>query len=220
MDCEMPEMDGFGATRCIREREITESKTGLKRTPIIALTAHALADIRKKCLEAGMDDFLTKPFDEAQMTVALHRWIGQLARSGDEPARQDASAPAQIESIDRTVLANVSTFQGPAGQALFKRVVSRFVDTAPGLGASLNQQFAAGNAEELWRIAHSLKSSAAALGANRLAECAGEMEHIAREQGLDALQPLLAALEHELAAALKSLSAMTGESYEPAAQRG
>jgi two-component system sensor histidine kinase/response regulator len=220
MDCEMPEMDGFGATRCIREREATESQNGAaaKRTPIIALTAHALADIRKKCLEAGMDDFLTKPFDEAQMAGALQRWIGQLARSGAEPARQDVAA--QAEAIDREVLANVSTFQGPNGEALFKRVVSRFVDTAPGLGASLSQQFSAGNAEELWRIAHSLRSSAAALGANRLAEHAGEIEHIAREQGLDTLQPLLAALEHELAAALKSLCAMTGESYEPAAQRG
>jgi len=99
-------------------------------------------------------------------------------------------------------------------------VVARFVSTAPELGASLSRQFSAGNAEELWRIAHSLRSSAAALGANRLAERAGEIEHIAREQGLDALQPLLAALEHELAAALKSLSAMTGEFDEPVAQRG
>ena len=220
MDCEMPEMDGFGATRCIREREATESQNGgaAKRTPIIALTAHALADIRRKCLEAGMDDFLTKPFDEAQMTAALQRWIGQLAHSGAEPGHQDVAA--QAEAIDRKVLANVSTFQGPNGQALFKRVVARFVSTAPELGASLGQQFSAGNAEELWRIAHSLKSSAAALGANRLAERAGEIEHIAREQGLDALQPLLAALERELAAALKSLTAMTGECYEPVAQRG
>ena len=220
MDCEMPEMDGFGATRCIREREATESQNGgaAKRTPIIALTAHALADIRRKCLEAGMDDFLTKPFDEAQMAEALQRWIGPLAHSGAEPAPQNIAA--QAEAIDRKVLANVSTFQGPNGQALFKRVVARFVSTAPELGASLSRQFSAGNAEELWRIAHSLRSSAAALGANRLAERAGEIEHIAREQGLDALQPLLAALEHELAAALKSLSAMTGEFDEPVAQRG
>jgi HPt (histidine-containing phosphotransfer) domain-containing protein len=126
----------------------------------------------------------------------------------------------QTDVIDRSVLANVSTFQGPAGQALFKRVVSRFADTAPALGASINQQFAAGNAEELWRIAHSLRSSAAALGANRLAERAGEIERIAREQGLDAVQPLLPVLEGELAAALKSLSMMTGEPHEPVAQRG
>ncbi len=86
MDCEMPEMDGFDAARCIRERE-----RGSKRTPIVALTAHALADIRRKCLEAGMDEFLTKPFDESQMAKALYRWIGQLARplTSNETARCD-----------------------------------------------------------------------------------------------------------------------------------
>ncbi len=217
MDCEMPEMDGFDATRCIRERE-----RGSKRTPIVALTAHALADIRRKCLEAGMDDFLTKPFDESQMGDALHRWIGQLAGSstGGETARRDAPVTAPVEAIDREVLADISAFKGPKGEILFRRVVSRFVGTAPGLAASLNEQFTAGNAGELWRIAHSLKSSAAALGANRLAQHAGEIEQLAREKGLDAVEPLLAALDHELAAALKSLSVLTGELHEPVAQRG
>jgi two-component system sensor histidine kinase/response regulator len=213
MDCEMPEVNGFDATRCIRERD-----RGSKPTPIVALTAHALADIRRKCLEAGMDDFLTKPFDESQMVEALHRWIGQLARpsASSETARRDAP----VEVIDRKVLADVSAFQGPKGEMLFRRVVSRFVGTAPGLAASLNEQFTVGNAGELWRIAHSLKSSAAALGANRLAQHAGEIEQVAREKGLDAVQPLLSTLDRELAAALKSLSAMTGELHEPVAQRG
>ncbi|HUE64342.1 MAG TPA: MHYT domain-containing protein [Rhizomicrobium sp.] len=217
MDCEMPEMDGFDATRCIRERE-----QGAKRSPIIALTAHALADIRTKCLEAGMDDFLTKPFDESQMGEALHRWIGQLARPlpSDQAVRHDGPLTAPAEPIDSEVLAEINAFQGPKGKMLFRRVVSRFAGTAPGLAASLNEQFTAGNAEEMWRIAHSLKSSAAALGANRLAQHAGEIEQLAREKGLDAVQPLLSTLDRELAAALKSLSVMTGELYEPAVQRG
>jgi two-component system sensor histidine kinase/response regulator len=216
MDCEMPDMDGFDATRCIREREQAS-----KRTPIVALTAHALADIRRTCLEAGMDDFLTKPFDEIQMGKALHRWIGQLARpSTEETAPRDAFVTAPSDAIDREVLAGIGAFQGPNGQTLFRRVVSRFAGTAPGLAASINEQFTAGNAGELWRIAHSLKSSAATLGANRLAQHAGEIETLAREKGLDAVQPLLSTLDRELAAALKSLSIMTGELHEPVAQRG
>jgi HPt (histidine-containing phosphotransfer) domain-containing protein len=103
---------------------------------------------------------------------------------------------------------------------LFRRVVSRFAGTAPGLAVSLREHWTAGDAEQLWRIAHSLKSSAAALGANRLASQAADIEHIAREQGLETLQPLLSTLDRELAAALKSLSLMTGESDEPVAQRG
>ncbi len=81
MDCEMPEMDGFEATRRIRQLEKltgnleTEGKPA--RTPIVALTAHALADIRDRCIAAGMDDFLVKPFDEVQMGQALRRWIGE-----------------------------------------------------------------------------------------------------------------------------------------------
>jgi len=216
MDCEMPEMDGFDATRCIRQYE--RAQPDGKRTPIVALTAHALAEIRKKCLEAGMDDFLTKPYDENQMGDALHRWIGRLACAPGKVAHP-AAAPDDCP-ISRDVLDNVSAFKGANGQVLFKRVVSRFAGTAPDLAASLREKFDAGNAEELWRIAHSLKSSASALGANRLAHRAGEIEVCAREQGLPSVQPLLAGLEQELAAALKSLAVMTGESDEPAVQRG
>lgn len=230
MDCEMPELDGFQATRSIRQREklAARSQGGPtpKRTPIVALTAHALADIRQKCLEAGMDDFLTKPFDEKQMSDALRRWIGHLERSPIvedhvEPAQPAAvHAPSDDSAIDHDVLDNVDAFKGPAGEILFRRVVTRFAGTAPDLAASLREQFTLGNAEDLWRTAHSLKSSASALGANRLARHAGEIELAARNRGLDAVQPLLPLLDRELAAALRSLSAMTGECDEPVARRG
>ena len=91
---------------------------------------------------------------------------------------------------------------------LFRRVVSRFVGTAPGLAASLKTVHV-GNAGELWRIAHSLKSSAAALGANARRSLR-EIEQLARDKGFDAVQPLLCGLDPELAAALKSLCVMTG----------
>jgi CheY-like chemotaxis protein/HPt (histidine-containing phosphotransfer) domain-containing protein len=232
MDCEMPELDGFEATLRIRQHEgaNTESENDgrLRRTPIVALTAHALADIRRKCLAAGMDDFLTKPFNETHMGEALHRWIGHLeyVPPASEPAEPAHSVPpaethpaSEASPIDRGVLDQVNAFKGAAGEALFRRVVSRFAGTAPGLAASMQEKFTAGDAEELWRVAHSLKSSASALGAHRLAGCAGKIEHMAREQGLEAVQPLLVDLNHELSAALRSLSNMTGESHEPVAQR-
>jgi two-component system sensor histidine kinase/response regulator len=223
MDCEMPEMDGFDAARGIRAMENARADGG--RTPIIALTAHALADIRQKCLEVGMDDFLTKPYDESQMSEALHRWIARLACTppASEPAARTltaAATSAEDPAINQEVLDNISAFKGANGEALFRRVVTRFAGTAPELAHSLKQQCDGGNAEELWRIAHSLKSSASALGADRLARRAGEIEKCAREQGLRSVQPLLAGLDQELAAALKSLSVMTGESHEFALQRG
>jgi CheY-like chemotaxis protein len=72
MDCQMPEMDGFGATRAIRTHEAT-AQSG--HTPIIALTAHATQEDRQQCLAAGMDDYLGKPFTLEQLRLALERWL-------------------------------------------------------------------------------------------------------------------------------------------------
>ena len=72
MDCQMPEMDGYEATRKIRA---DEQKRGLGHLPVIALTAHALSGDREKCLEAGMDDFLGKPFQVSDLEMMLERWL-------------------------------------------------------------------------------------------------------------------------------------------------
>jgi CheY-like chemotaxis protein len=69
MDCQMPEMDGFEATRLIRERE------GSRRVPILAMTANAMAGDRERCLEAGMDDYLAKPIAILDLKDALLRWL-------------------------------------------------------------------------------------------------------------------------------------------------
>jgi CheY-like chemotaxis protein len=73
MDCQMPDFDGFDATRCIRAREYERALT---RLPIIALTAHAMAGDRERCLAAGMDDYLRKPFEFDDLRAVLRRWLG------------------------------------------------------------------------------------------------------------------------------------------------
>ncbi len=73
MDCEMPIMDGFAATRLIRE---FEAEIGAPRTPIIALTANALTGDREHCLRQGMDDYLSKPIEQRQLSALVARWLG------------------------------------------------------------------------------------------------------------------------------------------------
>jgi CheY-like chemotaxis protein len=70
MDCQMPVMDGFAATVAMRNQE-----RGARRTPIIALTANALAEERERCMNSGMDDFLVKPINQARLMAAIHRWV-------------------------------------------------------------------------------------------------------------------------------------------------
>jgi CheY-like chemotaxis protein len=75
MDCRMPEMDGFEATRRIRARETASTTTRTPRLPIVALTAHVLESDRQSCLAAGMDDYLSKPFTRLQLERMLTRWL-------------------------------------------------------------------------------------------------------------------------------------------------
>jgi CheY-like chemotaxis protein len=115
MDCEMPVIDGLEAARRIRAFEMRKGPADeTKRTPIIALTAHALIEVRERCLRAGMDDFLTKPFNEMQMGEALRRWLTPVVRAAvtTEPALETNSLPAPAPAIDTSVFAGIRAFQG------------------------------------------------------------------------------------------------------------
>ncbi|NJN47068.1 MAG: response regulator [Candidatus Competibacteraceae bacterium] len=87
MDCQMPEMDGFEATRRIRALEEGQQKEMRWYTPIIALTAHAMETDREYCLTAGMDDYMTKPFTRQQLTDLLKRWLVRDDRPIECPAQ-------------------------------------------------------------------------------------------------------------------------------------
>ena len=231
MDCEMPEMDGLEATRRIRQIEAASDGNG-RRTPIVALTAHALADIHQACDEAGMDDFLTKPFDERQINDALRRWIPHCEKAQAAPAvetttelvaveptlaphaaAQDPQPAEQEEAaaIDRSAFDKVAAFRGPNGAALLRKVVGKFQESAPVLSGTMSGSAGEGDIEALWRAAHSLKSSAAAVGAMRLSKRSAEIETLGRAGDLDALRPLLDGLEHDLSDALAGLAQLIEE---------
>jgi two-component system, sensor histidine kinase and response regulator len=220
MDCEMPVMDGFEAARRIREVEAAAAPPagGTPRIPIVALTAHALAEIREKCLRSGMDDFLVKPFDELQISEMLRRWVASREQAPRLKTSPPGASEQAVESatsnglsvIDLDAINRIRAIPGKAGASLFERVVSQFARTAPALAAAIREQCEADDAEALWRTAHSLKSSAAALGAERLSRRCAEIESLAREEGAAPVRALLDALAADLAAAQGSLDKLVG----------
>jgi two-component system sensor histidine kinase/response regulator len=210
MDCEMAEMDGFEASRRIRERE---KQSNRQHTPIVALSAHAPAEIRERCLAAGMDDVLAKPFREALLKDMLRSFIAGESvpsRQEQEPALEaDPTMP-----VDRAVLDGISAFQGGNGRLLFKNIVTRFADTARTQLGSLHKSHSDGASEDVRRIAHTLKSSSAALGAKCVSRCCAEIEARASRGELAPLPAFLSALERELSAAVGQLQQIAGEHEE------
>ena len=225
MDCEMPIMDGIEATRRIREIEAAPytrsgSLVARSRTPVIALTAHALSDVREKCFSAGMDAFLIKPFDDRQLAEALSRW---LAPSGADDHRDDPASDAPVIAtrpqtttstvIDMSVLERLRRLGSKNGPSPLARAVACFTEVAPSLTRAMRSNFEGGDAEELARAAHSLKSSSGALGATQLAKQCAQIETFARHSNLMAVRPLMEDLEREVTAAVEWLEAIAGETH-------
>ncbi|HUO02453.1 MAG TPA: response regulator [Rhizomicrobium sp.] len=210
MDCEMAEVDGFEASRRIRERERHSHR---HHTPIVALSAHAPAEIRERCLAAGMDDVLAKPFRETMLKDMLRYWIAGEPHSR-HAAFDEVPAARTAVAVDRSVLDNVSAFQGGSGQALLKNVVARFADTASTQLGLLRKNHVEGETEEVRRIAHTLKSSSAALGAQCVSRRCAEIEMRASRGELAPLSGFLSDLEEELSVAVSNLRKIVGEREE------
>jgi CheY-like chemotaxis protein/HPt (histidine-containing phosphotransfer) domain-containing protein len=227
MDCEMPVMDGIEATRRIREIEATtqpppDSTSPHRRIPIVALTAHALNEVRAKCLQAGMNDFLVKPFDEQQLAKTLGRWLekrGTMAVAAP-PLSVDVAESgvdeAAVDVIDTAVIDRLRALDRKDRPSRMVRAVTRFVETAPSLVNAICASHAKGDAEALWRAAHSLKSSSAALGAKRLSLASAEIEHGSRTSGVAAVTGLVAGIEEEMKTATKVLQELIADVPVPA----
>ena len=203
MDCHMPEMDGFEATREIRGRE--RSSIG-KHVPIIALTANAMAQDREECLNTGMDDHLSKPFSMQTMQDMLDRWMPQAASTRSEAAAELAArGPAKAAAaLDRRVLDQLSTLLKPERLA---RAINFYLVESPKLIQKLKQAAAANDAPEIVRSAHSLKSSSANLGASVLSRYCEDIEASARRADAEEACKLFAKIETEYGCVQTALTA-------------
>ncbi|MCQ8181249.1 response regulator [Methylomonas sp. SURF-1] len=171
MDCMMPVMDGYTATQRIRE---LEQASGAKRTPIIALTANAMEGDREKCLRVGMDDYLSKPFLQKTLHDKIRALIGD-----SQPARPDAE-------IRRTAFdsAELRSLRQIGGDELVAEVLRLFRENAAQQIRAIATAIENRQSTEVRQAAHSLKSTAANIGAAQLAELARNLEHAARDNTL------------------------------------
>ncbi len=176
MDCHMPVMDGFEATREIRKRE---GQSG-KRIPIVALTANALAQDRVDCLNAGMDDHLGKPFSRQQIQEMVERWMPQDAQTAlSRTARIAVGKQLPVDVVlDRRVLRQLSELQGGDGSALLASILNIFSLESPKEVAALARAVTAGDASGITRSAHSLKSSSGNIGATVLSQICADLEAV------------------------------------------
>jgi signal transduction histidine kinase/DNA-binding response OmpR family regulator len=178
MDCQMPVMDGFTATRRIRE---LESSRELKRLPIIALTANVMSEDRENCIAAGMDAHLGKPIEPAQLIEALSRFL-----------RARAAAPP----IDREALRELT-----GGDAEFERqLADTFVSSGDQCLAEIMAALKVSDFDTVRKRAHSLKGASANIHALDLSQAASSLENAVRANSIPAIGGLVADLAKKLAA--------------------
>jgi signal transduction histidine kinase/DNA-binding response OmpR family regulator len=209
MDVEMPEMDGYEATRQIRN---PQSAIRNHRVPIIAMTANAMKGDREKCMEAGMNDYVCKPVSPQALVEALEKWLPKETAEKTEQAllnpKDAATGPGEKLDLSETPVFDIAGMMVLLmGDEDFMRTTARsFLKNLPGEIKALRDYLKAGDASGAARQAHSIKGASANVGGEALREAAFEMEKNAKAGHLEAVMARLPELDMQFArlkAALK-----------------
>lgn len=211
MDVQMPEMDGYEATAGIRRQE----GGGARRTPIIAMTANAMAGDREKALAAGMDDYITKPFRAEELETTLHRWLPQGREESHEPATATAEESPVVPAIpeaaeaplDPEVLASLRQLQQDTGEDILSELIGMFLEDAPSQIEEIRQALREADPQSLEHTAHALKGTSGTMGAIRMSAISSELQDVGRSGDLSDASGKVAHLEGEFVQAKAALEA-------------
>ncbi len=230
MDCQMPIMDGFETTRCIREHETSvasrntpESNTSpsdptprsAPHIPIIAVTANAMPGDRERCLATGMDDYLAKPIKLSELRSALVRWASTPSEAA--PPEKQHSVPVTTDPT-RGIFDPAKMYRniGDDGE-LFAQLVCLFLDRHHTMLADIRMALADADAIAIERMAHTFKGTAGNLCASEVALTAGRLEAVGRLNALHDAPLVYAQLEIEVARLVRILESYR-QGYQPITQ--
>ncbi len=218
MDCQMPGMDGFEATRLIRKWETGTMDPSYRRVPIIALTAHAMIGDRDRCIRVGMDDYLSKPFDADDLYRMIDRWKppGKVPSKGRNAVVSELNAvvPEVIEPdsvLDAQVVQSLRRGFNATGRSLLNRVGELYLEITPKDMADLETAMGREDMATVKSITHKLKSASGSVGAKGLAKLFKDLEGHATakrlREGGETLQQIKVEFERAAAALQKQMTA-------------
>jgi two-component system, sensor histidine kinase and response regulator len=212
MDCNMHGMDGYETTGLIREMENkNQGKGSANRVPIVAVTGYSTEEDKRQCLQAGMDDYLSKPFTIARMQSILDRWLftrpveNREDKEEQDPSRMEArNEPVkgpdgrdETPPLDHIALETIASLQPVGSENILKKVISLYLYTSPVLMKKVHDAVEGTDCDALRQAAHTLKSSSAHLGALAFSGMCKDLEMMGHDRTLEGARDHLSALEHE-----------------------
>ncbi len=203
MDLQMPVMDGFEATRIIRQDE------RFKELPIIAMTANAMAGDRERCLEVGMNDHVAKPIELNELYDALALWV-KASHSASKPARAAGGQRTVPDDLEIPELSGIDVEAGlnrvAGNKRLYRSILLQFRDSAVNTVSELKIALDGGDIKTAMRSAHTLKGVGGNIGAVGLQKVAGVLESALKSENSSGLESLLEAVELQLTEIVPGLS--------------
>jgi PAS domain S-box-containing protein len=216
MDLQMPRKDGYGAASDIRGLESSRNSTN--RIPIVALTANAMQGERERCIAAGMDDYLCKPFTPDQLRAVLEKWLVKERKESainadtsdehrDPISRHLRATIESAAQLDQSVLENIRMIERKGSEGLLRKLIQVYLEESQRLFGQIEAAAVAADSKKLMECAHALKSSSANVGATLLSDLCRNLETVGCQDRIEDAHPVLGEVLEEYSRVCVALKA-------------